>query len=133
MQVSVAAGRVSFMLGLQGPSMGVDTACSASLVATHLGRSALLTGHTEAAVAAGVHIQCTPTSTHYLWAANMLSPVGRCQVLDSSADGYVRGEACHSLVLRAINISQGLNDLDNEAQGRFQEDTKPLGMRDQTE
>ena len=104
-QVSVAAGRVSFMLGLQGPSMGVDTACSASLVATHLGRSALLTGQVEAAVAAGVHVQCSPTSTHYLWAASMLSPVGRCQTLDGSADGYVRGEACHSLVLTVVHPS----------------------------
>ena len=74
-------------------------------------------GHTEAAVAAGVHVQCTPTSTHYLWAANMLSPVGRCQTLDGSADGYVRGEACHSLVLTALESRSTHSEVAHSSHG----------------
>lgn len=83
----------------------MDTACSASLVAAALAYDALTRGGSassgtaggggrlRAAAVAGVHVQATPTSSAYVWNAGMLSPAGRCQVLDSAADGYVRGEA----------------------------------------
>lgn len=82
--------------------MSVDTACSSSLVACHLAMAELrptLHGPTRRAVVAGVHIQATATSSSYVHAAGMLSPQGRCQVLDASADGYVRGEAALAMVI----------------------------------
>jgi acyl transferase domain-containing protein len=61
--------------------MSVDTACSASLVALHLATGELGRGLAmDAALVAGVHVQCTPVSTQYVWLARMLSPSGRCAV-----------------------------------------------------
>jgi len=98
--ISVAAGRLSYSFGLSGPALSVDTACSASLVALHLAKDAINgPAAVSGSLVGGVHIQTTPTSTSYVWTAGMLSPSGRCQVLDAAADGYVRGEACHMLLL----------------------------------
>jgi acyl carrier protein len=73
---SVAAGRLAFVFALPGPAVAVDTACSASLVALHLARGALLEGVLEGgssvlagALVAGVHVQAAPTSSAYVWAA----------------------------------------------------------------
>lgn len=73
----MAAGRLSFAFGLSGAAVAVDTACSASLVALHLGHKAVRDGEVEAAIVAGVHVQAAPTSTAYVWSASMLSPSGR--------------------------------------------------------
>jgi NADPH:quinone reductase-like Zn-dependent oxidoreductase/3-oxoacyl-(acyl-carrier-protein) synthase len=109
--VSVAAGRLSYSFALSGPSLSVDTACSASLVALHLAAAAMVPGWATpppptalpaaagGAFVAGVHVQATSTSTMYVRAAGMLSPQGRCQVLEAAADGYVRGEACDVLLV----------------------------------
>ena len=82
---SVASGRLSYTFGLHGPSMSIDTACSSSLVAVHLAHQGILEGQAGVSYAAGVHVQCSPTSTSYVWAAGMLSPHGRCQVLSLHA------------------------------------------------
>ena len=102
--VSVACGRLSYTFGFRGPSLSIDTACSASLAATHLAARALAEGATSLAYAAGVHVQATSTSTSYVWAASMLSPNGRCRALDAAADGYVRGEACAAAVLGTADV-----------------------------
>ena len=96
---SVACGRLSFTYGLKGPSMSIDTACSSSLVAVHLAHQGLKAGQADVSYVAGVHLQCSATSTSYVWTAGMLSASGRCQVGDAAADGYVRGEACCVLTL----------------------------------
>jgi acyl transferase domain-containing protein len=97
--LSVACGRLSYTFGFRGPSISVDTACSASLVATHLAAKNVGDGTVGMAYASGVHVQCSPTSTSYVWAASMLSTSGRCRALDASADGYVRGETCITAVV----------------------------------
>jgi acyl transferase domain-containing protein len=61
--------------------VSVDTACSASLVALHVASEAMAGGRDQRALVAGVHVQATPTSSGYVWAAGMLSPQGRCQVI----------------------------------------------------
>jgi 3-oxoacyl-(acyl-carrier-protein) synthase/acyl carrier protein len=108
--VSVACGRVSYTFGMRGPCLSIDTACSASLVATHLAARGLAEGAASVSYAAGVHVQCTPTSTSYVWTASMLSPSGRCRALDSSADGYVRGELCGVAVLTTADVYYANNN-----------------------
>lgn len=99
---SVASGRISYVFGLRGPAVSVDTACSASLVAAHMACAAFREGPMEAAVAAGVLLCLVPESTLMLSRAQMLSAEGRSKTLDASADGYVRGEACRGIFLRQL-------------------------------
>ena len=86
--VSVAAGRLSFVLGLQGACASVDTACSSSLVATSLAASAV-----RSAVVMSANLQLAPHGTLGTAAAGMLSIDGRCKTLDARANGYARSEA----------------------------------------
>ena len=110
---SMAAGRLSFTLGLQGPSFAVDTACSSSLVAVHLACQSLRLGESRLALAAGVNLILTPTANVVLSRARMMSADGRCKTFDASADGYVRGEGCGVVVLKRLNdaIADGDNIL----------------------
>ena len=99
---STAAGRVSFVLGLQGPSMSIDTACSSSLVALHLAVRSLRHGECDAALAAGVNVIVNPETTILLSNARALSPRGTCSTFDADADGYVRAEGCGMVVLKRL-------------------------------
>ena len=86
--------------GRAGPCIGLDTACSSSLVATHLAHRGLLDGETSAALASGVNLMLVASTTTHLAQLGALSPNGRSKSFDASADGYGRGEACISAVLR---------------------------------
>ncbi|NYI04012.1 beta-ketoacyl synthase N-terminal-like domain-containing protein [Allostreptomyces psammosilenae] len=105
------ANRLSYVLGLQGPSMVVDTACSSSLVALHLACQSLRAGESELALAGGVSLLLSPDTTVALSSGRMLSPEGRCKTFDASADGYVRGEGCGVVVLK--RLSDALADGDD--------------------
>jgi thioester reductase-like protein len=94
-----AAGRLSYVLGLCGPSLVLDTACSSALVAVHTACRSLAAGECELAIAGGVNLLLLPETTVALSKARMLSPSGRCHTFDAAADGYVRGEGCGLLVL----------------------------------
>jgi acyl transferase domain-containing protein len=99
---SVAAGRISYLLGLQGPSIAVDTACSSSLVATHLACQSLRSGETGLALVGGVNLMLLPEVHVNFCRARMLAPDGRCKTFDAAADGYVRGEGCGVIVLKRL-------------------------------
>ncbi len=99
---SIAAGRISYALGLQGPSLAVDTACSSSLVAVHLACQSVRSGECRMAVAGGVNLILSPTSTVALSALHMLAPDGRCKTFDAGANGFVRGEGCGVVVLKRL-------------------------------
>ena len=99
---SVAAGRISYTLGLRGPSMAIDTACSSSLVAVHLAVQSLRRRETELAVVGGVNLLLSPLSTVCFSALRAMSPVGRCKTFDASADGYVRSEGCGVVLLKRL-------------------------------
>ncbi len=99
---SAAAGRISYALGLQGPSLAVDTACSSSLVAVHLACQSVRSGECRMAVAGGVNLILSPTSTVALSALHMLAPDGRCKTFDAGANGFVRGEGCGVVVLKRL-------------------------------
>ena len=107
---SLAAGRVAWHLGLQGPVLAVDTACSSSLVAVHLAMRSLRAGDCEVALAAGVNLLLTPAASVLATELRALSPRGRCAAFDAEADGYVRGEGCGVLVLKRLSDAQAAGD-----------------------
>ena len=95
--------RVSYALNLHGPSVAVQTACSTSLVAVHLGVQSLLAGECDLAVAGGVTIEL-PHRQGYLYAeGEILSPDGRCRAFDARAAGTVFGSGAGALVLRRMS------------------------------
>ncbi|WP_250906734.1 type I polyketide synthase [Nonomuraea sp. NEAU-A123] len=96
------ANRVSYALDLRGPSLAVDTACSASLVAVHLAVQALRSGETDVALAGGVNLILSPGETLTLDAAGTLAPDGRSKSFDAAADGYGRGEGAAVVVLKRL-------------------------------
>jgi acyl transferase domain-containing protein/acyl carrier protein len=102
----VAAGRISFVLGLHGPAMTVDTACSSSLVAVDLAVQQLRSGKCRMALAGGVNAILSARSTVYLSKIRALSPTGRCRSFDAAADGYARGEGCGVLVLKRLSDAE---------------------------
>jgi 3-oxoacyl-(acyl-carrier-protein) synthase/acyl carrier protein len=101
--ISVGSGRISYTFGLQGPCMTVDTACSASLVASHLSIQSVKNYESSSSISAGVLI-IMKQSCQRLQKAGMLSTDGRCKTLDASADGYVRGEGCSLICLDSSEL-----------------------------
>ncbi|WP_035140792.1 type I polyketide synthase [Fischerella sp. PCC 9605] len=100
--LSVAAGRLSYILGLKGPSMAVDTSCSSSLVAVHLACQSLRLGECNLALAGGVGLNLVPDTSIALSKSRMLNPNGRCQTFDAAANGFVKGEGCGVVVLKRL-------------------------------
>ena len=105
-QASILANRLSYVLGLQGPSWTVETACSSSLVALHQARRALLDGDCSLALVGGVNALLAPDLYVALSQAQMLSPDGRCRAFDARANGYVRAEGCAMVVLKRLSEAQ---------------------------
>lgn len=85
----------------------MDTACSSSLVAMHLAHRGLLDGEISAGVAGGTNLMVVPSTSIHLAQLGSLSSNGRSKTLDSTADGYGRGEACAMVVLRGVR-GQGI-------------------------
>ncbi|HVC90457.1 MAG TPA: polyketide synthase, partial [Acidobacteriaceae bacterium] len=107
---SIASGRISYLLGLEGPSISLDTACSSSLVAVHLACESLRAGDCSLALAGGVNAMLAPETTALLSRVRMLSPGGRCKAFDESADGFVRGEGCGFVALKTLSQAQADGD-----------------------
>jgi len=107
---STATGRLSYLLGLQGPNLAVDTACSSSLAATHLACQSLLRGECDAALAGGVNVILSPEVSISFSKARMLAPDGRCKTFDAAADGYVRGEGVGVVVMKRLADAQADGD-----------------------
>jgi acyl transferase domain-containing protein/aryl carrier-like protein len=108
--LSAAAGRLSFTLGLTGPSMAIDTACSSSLVALHVACQSLRGRECDMALAAGVNVMIAPEVNVAFSKAGLLSPDGRCKTFDASANGYVRGEGCGVVVLKRLSDATAAGD-----------------------
>jgi len=104
--LNMIAARVSHLFDLRGPSLTVDTACSASLVAVHLACDSLRRGECEMAVAGGVNLLLTPTPYLLFAQAGALSPSGACRTFDAAADGFVPGEGAGALVLKLLEAAR---------------------------
>ncbi|MBD2342289.1 SDR family NAD(P)-dependent oxidoreductase [Calothrix sp. FACHB-156] len=108
---SMAVGRISHFLGLQGPNIQLDTACSSSLLAVHLACQSLRSKESNLALAGGVNLILWPLSTISRCKLKALAPDGRCKTFDVAADGYGQGEGCGMVVLK--RLSDAMADGDN--------------------
>ncbi|WP_207945542.1 type I polyketide synthase [Actinomadura sp. 7K534] len=99
----VIANRVSYTLGLGGPSVTVDTGQSSSLVAVHMAAASVRRGESDLALAGGVNIAITPDGFIAADRFGGLSPDGRCHTFDARANGYVRGEGGAVVVLKPLD------------------------------
>jgi acyl transferase domain-containing protein/acyl carrier protein len=103
--LSIAAGRLSYALGLKGPSLAIDTACSSALVAVHLACQQLRQSDCDMAIAGGVNLLLSPESSVAFAKIRVLDPAGACKTFDASAAGYVRGEGCGVIVLKRLSTA----------------------------
>jgi acyl transferase domain-containing protein/acyl carrier protein len=99
---SIVANRISYWLGLHGPSIAVDTACSSSLVSVHLACRSLQSGDATLAIAGGVNLIMDPETTVALSKFGGLSGTSQSRAFDSHANGYVRGEGGGLVVLKSL-------------------------------
>src|SRR5271156_2042958 len=99
---AVAVGRIAYLLGLRGPAIAVDSACSSSLVTIHLACQSLRLRESDLALAGGVSLILRPETQIAMAKWGMLSPQGRCHSFDSRADGFVRGEGGGIVVLKRL-------------------------------
>jgi acyl transferase domain-containing protein/acyl carrier protein len=104
--ISMAAGRIAYILGLHGPVLTLDTACSSALVAIHLACQSLRSGECELALAGGSNLILTPEQMIVLSRLQALSPTSRCRTFDAQADGMARGEGCGMVALKTLSAAQ---------------------------
>ncbi|MFP2928747.1 type I polyketide synthase, partial [Pyxidicoccus sp. 3LG] len=108
--LSIISNRISFVLGLNGPSMTVDTACSSSLTTVHLACQSLRSGESTLALAGGVNLILAPDSSVAMARLGAMAPDARCKAFDHRANGYIRGEGGGIVLLKPL--SAALRDRD---------------------
>jgi natural product biosynthesis luciferase-like monooxygenase protein/amino acid adenylation domain-containing protein len=97
------ATRVAYRLGLTGPAIGVQTACSTSLVAVHLAVQGLLSGDATMALAGAAAVRVPQDSGYRYFPGSILSPTGRCRAFDADADGTVGGNGVAAVLLKRLD------------------------------
>ncbi len=94
--------RLSHILDLNGPSLGLQTACSTSLVAVHYAAQSILNGECDMALAGGVTIELPHGRGYVFEDGEILSPDGECHAFDHRAQGTVFGSGAGVVVLRRL-------------------------------
>ena len=108
--LNMVANRLSYVLGLRGASLVLDSACSSSLLAVHLACQSIWSGESSAAIAGGVNLLLSPETMVSLSRFGGLSTDGRCKAFDARADGFGRGEGCGVVVLKPLSKALADND-----------------------
>jgi acyl transferase domain-containing protein len=103
--LSIIPARISYALGLRGPSVAVSTASSSSLVAVHMACQSLSSGESSLALAGGVNLILAPESTIAMSKLGTMARDGRSKAFDARADGYVRGEGGGVVVLKPLSLA----------------------------
>ncbi|KAI1473663.1 ketoacyl-synt-domain-containing protein [Daldinia eschscholtzii] len=109
--IAIMSNRISFFLDINGPSMTIDTGCSASLVCVHNACQSLRDGEIDVGLAGGAGLILTPNTMMPMTALNFLSPDGKCYTFDARANGYGRGEGIGIVVMK--RLSDAIRDNDN--------------------
>jgi acyl transferase domain-containing protein len=104
-QRSMLANRVSYLLGLRGPSLSVDAGQCSSLLAVQMACEQLQRGEAEVALVGGVNLLLVPEVSEAIGEFGALSPDGRCWTFDARANGYVRGEGGAFVVLKPLSAA----------------------------
>lgn len=104
----VCAARISYMLGLTGPSIATESGCSSAMVAAHLACKSLQLGETNLAIACGVNLLLHPFEWSEL--PMVFSPDGHSKTFSENADGFARAEGAGVLILK--KLSDAINDGD---------------------
>ena len=99
---SMASGRIAYWLGVHGPALTVDSACSTGLLALHLAFRSLNDGESDLALAGGVNTLISGIMNTAGAALGMFSPTGCCHSFDVAADGFVRSEGCAVVLLKRL-------------------------------
>ncbi|KAI1374887.1 ketoacyl-synt-domain-containing protein [Hypoxylon crocopeplum] len=109
--IAIMSNRISFFLDVNGPSMTIDTGCSASLVCLHNACQALRDHEIDMGLTGGAGMILSPNTMLPMTALNFLSPDGKCYTFDARANGYGRGEGIGIVVLK--RLQDAIRDNDN--------------------
>ncbi|SDM58841.1 type I polyketide synthase [Allokutzneria albata] len=108
--LSMAPGRLSYLLDLRGPALAVESACSSSLLAVHQAVRQLRGGESDLALAGGANLVLLPELTTVLDNMGALSSDGRSRTFEADADGYGRAEGCGMVVLKRLSDAEAAGD-----------------------
>ena len=107
---SMTVGRLSYVLGLEGPAMPLDMVCASSLVAVHQAVAGLQRGEADMALVGGVNVPLSRGITRFLNDLGMLSNSGCSRTFDAEADGFVRSDGCGMVVLKRLSDAEADGD-----------------------
>ncbi|KAL2813982.1 hypothetical protein BJX63DRAFT_393264 [Aspergillus granulosus] len=107
---SILANRISYFYNLHGPSATIDTACSSSIVALHLGLQSLKSGESDISIVVGSALHFLEDSFVIMTDLGMLSPEGQSRSFDADGRGYARGEGVCAVILKRQEVAESQGD-----------------------